>query len=170
MSSGDLRSVFDPRRPWFAAVSRETLRSDAIAGLTNAAIVLPQGVAFAVIAGLPPEYGLFTAMITPVIAAIWGASMIMVSGPTTAISAVMFASLSQLTPPGTPIFIHFALALTILAGLFQLLAGVFRLGGVISFISHSVMVGFTAAAALLIAASQLGGALGIAVESGGGRD
>ncbi|MGR3593357.1 MAG: SulP family inorganic anion transporter [Limimaricola soesokkakensis] len=159
---------FSPRRPWFAQVSRETLRADALAGLTNAAIVLPQGVAFAVIAGLPPEYGLYTAMITPVIAALWGTSMVMVSGPTTAISAVMFAALAELAPPGTPLYIQFALTLTIIAGLFQLLAGVFRLGGLISFISHSVMVGFTAAAALLIGASQLGGALGIEVESGGG--
>lgn len=159
---------FSPRRPWFARVTRETVRDDAVAGLTNAAIVLPQGVAFAVIAGLPPEYGLYTAMITPVIAAIWGTSMIMVSGPTTAISAVMFATLSELAPPGTPLYIQFALTLTIMAGLFQLLAGVFRLGGMISFISHSVMVGFTAAAALLIGASQLGGAFGIDVESGGG--
>ncbi|MDV7142821.1 SulP family inorganic anion transporter [Tropicimonas sp. TH_r6] len=159
---------FSPRRPWFSLVNRETVRADALAGLTNAAIVLPQGVAFAVIAGLPPEYGLYTAMITPVIAAIWGMSMIMVSGPTTAISAVMFATLAELAPPGTPVYIQFALTLTIMAGLFQLLAGVFRLGGLISFISHSVMVGFTAAAALLIGASQLGGALGISVESGGG--
>ncbi|WP_136442645.1 SulP family inorganic anion transporter [Pacificoceanicola onchidii] len=162
------KSLFGMPRPWFAAVTPDTMRADAMAGLTNAAIVLPQGVAFAVIAGLPPEYGLFTAMITPVIAALWGMSMVMVSGPTTAISAVMFASLSQLTPPDTPVYIHFALTLTIMAGLFQLLAGIFRLGGVISFISHSVMVGFTAAAALLIGASQLGGVLGIAVESGGG--
>lgn len=155
-------------RPWFSHVTRETIPADAMAGLTNAAIVLPQGVAFAVIAGLPPEYGLYTAMITPVIAAIWGTSMIMVSGPTTAISAVMFAALAELAPPGTPLYIQFALTLTIMAGLFQLLAGVFRLGGMISFISHSVMVGFTAAAAILIGASQLGGALGIHTESGGG--
>lgn len=163
-----LIQAFSPRRPWFSQVSRETLRADVLAGLTNAAIVLPQGVAFAVIAGLPPEYGLYTAMITPVIAAIWGTSMIMVSGPTTAISAVMFATLAELAPPGTPLYIQFALTLTIIAGLFQLIAGVFRLGGMISFISHSVMVGFTAAAALLIGASQLSGALGIEVESGGG--
>lgn len=168
MSASRVLGAFTLRRPWLAEVTRDTLRADAMAGLTNAAIVLPQGVAFAVIAGLPPEYGLYTAMITPVIAALWGSSMIMVSGPTTAISAVMFAALSQLAPPGTPIYVQFALTLTILAGMFQLLAGVFRLGGLISFISHSVMVGFTAAAALLIGASQLAGALGLTVDSGGG--
>ncbi|WP_241479103.1 SulP family inorganic anion transporter [Leisingera sp. ANG-M1] len=142
--------------------------SDAVAGFTNAAIVLPQGVAFAVIAGLPPQYGLFTAMITPVIAAIWGSSMIMVSGPTTAISAVLLATLSGAFPPGTPEYISAALVLTIMVGMFQICAGLMRLGVVISFISHSVMVGFTAAAALLIGTSQIGNMLGIQIAGGAG--
>ena len=155
-------------RPWFTAVNRSTVLGDALAGLTNAAIVLPQGVAFAVIAGMPPEYGLFTAMITPIVAAIWGSSMIMVSGPTTAISAIVFATLSELAAPGTPVFVNLALTVTVVAGMFQLAAGFLKLGGLVTFVSHSVMVGFTAAAALLIAASQLGGVLGIDVEPGGG--
>ncbi|SNT76235.1 SulP family inorganic anion transporter [Paracoccus seriniphilus] len=164
---GVLKYVALPRE-WFAAVNPISLRADMLAALTGAAIALPQGVAFAVIAGLPPEYGLYTAMLTPIIAAMWGASMVMVSGPATAISAVLFASLSQLAPPGTPLYIQLALTMTIVAGLAQLLAGVCRLGGLIAFISHSVMVGFTAAAALLIGASQLGDAFGLAVEGGGG--
>ncbi len=123
--------------------------------------------AFAIVAGLPPEYGLFTAIITPVIAAIWGSSMVMISGPTTRISAVLFATLSSLAPPGTPDYINLALTLTIVANLFQITAGLLRLGALISFISHSVMVGFTAAA-LLIAVLQLGPALGVAPERGGG--
>lgn len=158
---------FSPRRPWFASVNRDSLRADAVAGFTNAAIVLPQGVAFAIIAGLPPEYGLFTAMIPPIIAAYFGSSTVMVSGPTTAISAVLFATLSELAPPGTPAYIEMALVVTIMVGLMQLVAGLARLGAVISFVSHSVIVGFTAAAALLIGASQLAPALGIEVERGG---
>jgi sulfate permease, SulP family len=71
----------NPVRPWFSKVSHSSLRDDAMAGLTNAAIVLPQGVAFAIIAGLPPEYGLYTAMIPPIIAALYGSSMVMVSVP-----------------------------------------------------------------------------------------
>ncbi|SEU07722.1 SulP family inorganic anion transporter [Paracoccus homiensis] len=168
MTNGGILKYLLLPRAWFAAVTPVSLRADTLAALTGAAIALPQGVAFAVIAGLPPEYGLYTAMLTPVIAAMWGASMVMVSGPATAISAVLFASLSQLAPAGTPIYIQLALIMTILAGLFQLLAGVCRLGGLISFISHSVMVGFTAAAALLIAASQLGDAIGVTIEGGGG--
>ena len=152
---------------WMKLVNSDTLKADAFAGFTNAAIVLPQGVAFATIAGLPPEYGLYTAMITAVVAAIFGSSMIMVSGPTTAISAVLFTTLSDMALPGTDEYIQMALVLTIMVGLFQLIAGIARLGGLVSFVSHSVMTAFTAAAALLIAVSQLAGALGIHVERGG---
>jgi sulfate permease, SulP family len=129
---------------------------------------VPQGVAFAIIAGLPPEYGLYTAMVTAVIAAWWGSSFVMVSGPTTAISAVVFTTLSAAAIPGTPPYVALALALTIVVGCIQLAAGLARLGGLIAFISHSVIVGFTAAAALLIASSQLAGALGLEVARGGG--
>ncbi|MFA3919437.1 SulP family inorganic anion transporter [Ruegeria hyattellae] len=162
-----VRRMFTLNRPWFATVGRDTMRDDAMAGLTNAAIVLPQGVAFAVIAGLPPQYGLFTAMITPIIAAIWGSSVVMVSGPTTAISAVLFATLTEITPAGTPAYVELALGMTIIVGLMQLAAGIAQIGALISFISHSVIIGFTAAAALLIAVSQLADVLGLTVDPGG---
>lgn len=156
-----------PLRPWMARVDAASLRADALAGLTGATIVLPQGVAFAIIAGLPPEYGLFTAMIVTVAAAIWGSSMVMVSGPTTAISAVIFASLVPFAAPGTADYIALALTLTLMVGLMQLAAGLGGLGELIAFISHSVIVGFTAAAALLIFVSQLAPALGVGSASGG---
>nr|WP_284438324.1 SulP family inorganic anion transporter [Thalassococcus arenae] len=76
-------------------------KADALAGSTGAAIMLPQGVALGIIAGLPPEYGLSTAIIVTVVAALWGSSRVMVSGPTTAISAVLFASLSGLAVTGS---------------------------------------------------------------------
>lgn len=158
---------FSPIRPWFKQVRPRSLSADVLAGLTNAAIVLPQGVAFAIIAGLPPEYGLYTAMLTAAFAGLWGSSMIMVSGPTTAISAVLFATLVPFAAPGSEAFVMLALTLTVMIGLLQIGAGVARLGGLISFISHSVIVGFTAAAALLIAASQLGPSLGIETARGG---
>ncbi|WP_417601482.1 SulP family inorganic anion transporter [Pararhodobacter oceanensis] len=157
-----------PLRPWFRDVSADSLRDDALAGLTNAAIVLPQGVAFAIIAGLPPEYGLFTAIVVCAVAAVWGASMVMVSGPTTAISAVVFTTLSQFAPAGTEEFVALALVLTLMVGALQLLAGLAGMGGLIAFVSHSVVIGFTAAAALLIATSQLSGALGLTIAGGGG--
>src|SRR5210317_720292 len=81
---------------WWNFIGWDTLRADFLAGLTGAVIVLPQGVAFAMIAGLPPEYGLYTAIVTPVVAALFGSSLHLISGPTTAISIVVFSSISPL--------------------------------------------------------------------------
>jgi len=156
-----------PARLWLHKVNANSLRADAFAGFTNAALVLPQGVAFATIAGLPPEYGLYTAMVTAVVAAIFGSSMVMISGPTTAISAVLFATLSDIASPGTEQYIQLALLMTIMVGIFQVAGGIGRLGGLVSFVSHSVLTAFTAAAALLIAVSQLAGLLEVNVERGG---
>ncbi len=142
-------------------ISRRTLRSDLMAGLTGAIIVLPQGVAFAMIAGLPPEYGLYTAIVPAVIAAIFGSSFHLVSGPTTAISIVLFTTVSPLAQAGSPAYIEMVLAVTFLAGLFQFSLGAARLGALANFVSHSVVVGFTAGAALLIGTSQLSNFLGI---------
>jgi len=152
---------------WRTSITRETIRADLIAGLTNASIVLPQGVAFATIAGLPPIYGLYTAMVTPVVAALFGSSMVMVSGPTTAISAVVFSTLAGLSVPGSVEFIQLALLLTLMVGVIQFLLGFAGLGRLVAFVSHSVMLGFTAAAAVLIGASQIAPAMGVAIERGG---
>lgn len=146
---------------WLGRVDLATLRADALAGLTGATIVLPQAVAFAAIAGLPPEYGFYTAMITPVVAAFFGSSWHAVSGPTTAISALVFGALAGLYEPGSAPFIRAAIELALLVGVFQLLFGLVRLGALVDFVSHSVMVGFTAGAAFLIALSQLPAALGV---------
>lgn len=146
---------------WLTAVSSKSASADAWSGLTGAAIVLPQAVAFAAIAGLPPEYGLYTAMVPPVIAAVFGSCMVMVSGPTTAISAVVFSALAGVAEPGSPEFVQRAILLALLVGVIQLLLALVRAGRLAGFVSHSVMVGFTAAAALLIAVSQLGPALGL---------
>lgn len=146
---------------WRHMVTSETLRADALAALTGATIVLPQGVAFAAIAGLPPEYGFYSAMITPIIAALFGSSWHVVSGPTTAISALVFGALSGSFVPGTPAFIQAAITLTLLVGIFQLALGLARLGALVDFVSHSVMTGFMAGAATLVALSQVDNALGL---------
>ncbi|NVJ93154.1 MAG: SulP family inorganic anion transporter [Methylocystaceae bacterium] len=161
-----LRS-FLPFLYWIPKVTTKTIQSDLIAAFTNAAIALPQSVAFAAIAGLPPEYGLFTAMVPSVFAAFFGSSMVMISGPTTAISAVIFSALSGRYEIGSPAFIEATLTLTFIVGLIQLFFGIAKLGKLATFVSHSVMVGFTAAAAILIAMSQLSGALGVQVKGGG---
>jgi SulP family sulfate permease len=146
---------------WRRRVSRETLRVDLLAGLTGAVVVLPQGVAFATIAGLPPQYGLYAGMIPAIIAALFGSSWHLVSGPTTAASIVLFSVLSARAIPGSAEYIQLALTLTLMVGAIQLALGTLRLGALVNFISHSVIVGFTAGAALLIAASQLGHFLGL---------
>ena len=155
-----------PFLQWRHRVDRKTTRADVIAGLTGAFIVLPQGVAFATIAGMPPEYGLYAAMLPAIIAALFGSSWHLVSGPTTAISIAVFAAISPLAAPESPEFISMVLTLTFLTGLFQLILGLARMGVLVNFISHTVIIGFTAGAALLIAASQVKNFFGIAIERG----
>lgn len=155
-----------PFLKWFKFVNKETLKADLVAGLTGAVIVLPQGVAFATIAGLPPEYGLYTAMVTPIIAALFGSSYHLVSGPTTAISIVVLTAVSNFAQPGTPEFISMALTLTFLAGAWQLGFGLARLGVLVNFVSHTVVIGFTAGAAILIASSQMKNILGVDIPQG----
>ncbi|MCZ7600951.1 MAG: SulP family inorganic anion transporter [Gammaproteobacteria bacterium] len=148
-------SALFPFLAWTRFVSRQSVKDDFLAGLTGAVIVLPEGVAFAAIAGLPPEYGLYTAMVTPMVAALFGSSYHLVSGPTTAISIVVFAAISRYAEPGTPEFVSLALTLTFLAGVYQLAFGLARLGALVNFVSHTVVIGFTAGAAILIATSQM---------------
>lgn len=146
---------------WIRETNSTTIKADFMAGLTGAIIVLPQGIAFATIAGLPPEYGLYTAIVVPILAAIFGSSHHLVSGPTTAISIIVFATINNFAAPGTPEFIGMALVVTFLAGIYQFLFGLFRLGSLINFVSHSVITGFTAGSAILVITSQLKTVTGI---------
>lgn len=157
---------FTPFLRWWPMVNRQTLRGDFAAGLTGAIIVLPQGVAFAAIAGMPPEYGLYAGMIPAIIAALFGSSWHLVSGPTTAASLVLLSSLSAFAEPGSVDYVRLALTLTLMVGLIQLIMGLARLGALVNFISHSVVIGFTAGAALLIASNQLKNFFGLEVPRG----
>ena len=160
-----LVSIF-PFLVWFKLISKESLKADFLAGLTGAVIVLPQGIAFATIAGLPPEYGLYTAMVTPIIAALFGSSRHLVSGPTTAISIVVFSAVSNHATPGSDEFVAMALTLTFLAGIYQFAFGLARLGALVNFVSHTVVIGFTAGAAILIATSQMKHITAITIPKG----
>ena len=151
---------------WSGFIGWDTLKADMLAGLTGAVIVLPQGVAFAMIAGLPPEYGLYTAIITPIVAGLFGSSLHLISGPTTAISIVIFSTISSMADPGTELYLQKVLTLTFLAGIYQLAFGLARLGTLVNFVSHSVVVGFTSGAAILIATSQLKHVLGLSLSNG----
>ncbi len=158
--------TFFPFLSWLKLITKDSLKADFFAGLTGAVIVLPQGVAFATIAGLPPEYGLYTAMITPIIAALFGSSFHLVSGPTTAISIVIFATVSKHAEAGSPEFISLVLTMTFLAGVYQLAFGLARFGTLVNFVSHTVVIGFTAGAAVLIATSQMKHITGIEMPKG----
>ncbi|HLS56274.1 MAG TPA: SulP family inorganic anion transporter, partial [Zeimonas sp.] len=151
---------------WWPRVDRYSVRADLAAGLVGALMVLPQGLAFATLAGLPPAYGLYCAMVPTIVAALYGSSMHTVSGPTNALSLMTFAALAPLAVPGSGDYVQMAAALAILAGLFMLALGALRLGLLVNFISQPVIVGFTAGAGVLILVSQLGPLTGIDVPAG----
>lgn len=146
---------------WLPQQNARSLRADVLAGLTGAVLVVPQGVAYALLAGLPPEYGLYTAIIPTILAALFGSSRQMVSGPTAALSIALFTTLQPFAEAGTVEYVALVLTLTFLTGLFQLLLGLARLGVLVNLVSHSVVTGFTTGAAFIIATSQLPYALGL---------
>ncbi|MHB1249206.1 MAG: SulP family inorganic anion transporter [Polaromonas sp.] len=151
---------------WVRQVSPATLRADAMAGLLGAVLVLPQGIAFATLAGLPPEYGLYTAVIPGIIAALFGSSWHVMSGPTNTNSLALFAMLSPLALAFSPLYIQLALAVTVMVGVMQWLIGALRLGVLANFISPAVLFGFTSGAAILIAVYALPDLLGLAAAPG----
>jgi SulP family sulfate permease len=142
------------------------LRADLLAGLTGAVVVLPQGVAFATLAGMPPQYGLYAAMVPCIVAALFGSSRLMVTGPANAISLTTMALMAPLAVVGSDRYVELVLTLTFLVGALQLLLGLARAGSIVDKVPHSVVVGFTAGAAVLIANSQLGPILGLALPRG----
>ena len=160
-----LKQLF-PFLDWLPGVDRRSLRADLLAGLTGALVVLPQGVAFAAIAGMPPEYGLYTAMVPVIISALYGSSWHMVSGPSTAASIVLFTALSTLALPGSDDYVRLALTLTFMIGAIELAMGLARLGALANFVSQAVVVGFTAGAAIQIALNQLKNFFGVEIPRG----
>jgi SulP family sulfate permease len=150
-----------PFLSWRHRVTAATLRADLLAGLLGALIVLPQGVAYATLAGLPPQYGLYGAMLPAVVGALWGSSWHLVSGPTNATSLMVSASLSALALPFSPEYLRLALALGLMIGLIKLALGFARLGALVNFVSTTVVIGFTAGAGLLIMAAQLSNFFGL---------
>ena len=140
---------------------RTDVRADALAGLTVAVMGVPQAMAYALIAGLPPVWGLYTAMVTCTVSALFGSSNHLVTGPTNAICMVILSLTAHLPERYGVSLLEIVLLLTILTGAIQLTFGLLRLGGIIRYVSHSVVIGFTAGAGILIAANQLKNILGI---------
>ena len=151
----------------FRTYDRADLRPDLIAGLTVGVILLPQAIAFALLAGLPPQMGLYTAIVGGAVAALWGSSDQLHSGPTNTISLLLLSTLVLFATPGSPEFIVAAGLVAVMVGIFQLALGLFRLGFIVNFVSHSVIVGFSTGAGFLIAIRQLDPLLGLQVEGDG---
>ncbi|MFO1270541.1 MAG: SulP family inorganic anion transporter [Rubrivivax sp.] len=137
--------------PWVEETNRKTLRADAMAGLLGAVLTLPQGIAFAALAGLPPAWGVYASIVPCIVAALAGSSRHALSGPTNAVSLALAAMLAPLAASGSPEYLQLALVATFGVGLIQTAIALLRLGQVANFISPSVMLGFTSGAAVLIA-------------------
>jgi len=141
-----------------------TARADVIAGLTVALVLIPQSMAYAQLAGLPAYYGLYAAFLPPMVASLFGSSFQLATGPVAVVSLMTATALEPLATAGSEDFIAYAIILALLVGIFQFLLGVFRLGLVVNFLSHPVVNGFTNAAALIIASSQLSKIFGVYVD------
>jgi SulP family sulfate permease len=159
-----LAKVF-PFMNWFRNYDMTSLRFDALSGLTVALVLIPQSMAYAQLAGLPAYYGLYASFLPPMIAALFGSSRQLATGPVAVVSLMTAASLAPLATAGSPGYIAYAILLALMVGIFQLVLGVLRLGLVVNFLSHPVVNGFTNAAALIIASSQLSKMFGVYVDT-----
>lgn len=156
-----------PFLPWLREYDKEKFKADVLAGITVALVLIPQSMAYAQLAGLPAYYGLYASFLPPMVAALFGSSRQLATGPVAVVSLVTAASLESIATAGSEQFIAYAIMLALIVGLFQFSLGVFRLGLVVNLLSHPVVSGFTNAAAIIIATSQLSKILGVEVDKAG---
>ena len=154
-----------PFLQWLPGYNFGFFRQDLLAGLTVALVLIPQSMAYAQLAGLPSYYGLYAAFLPPMVAALFGSSRQLATGPVAVVSLMTAASLAPLASGGSEGYIAYAMLLSLLVGIFQFLLGVLRLGLVVNFLSHPVVNGFTNAAAIIIATSQLSKMFGVNVDT-----
>ena len=160
-----LVNLFLPFMAWLPELTdKSVLRSDIIAGITVALVLIPQSMAYAALAGLPPYYGLYAAFLPPIVAALLGSSRQLATGPVAVVSLLTASALEPLATAGSESYIIYAILLALMVGVFQLSLGLLRLGVMVNFLSHPVVMGFTNAAAIIIATSQLPKIFGIVVE------
>lgn len=152
---------------WLRHYNTRHLRADILAGLTVAVVSLPQSMAYALIAGLPVQYGLYASIVPTIVGSLWGSSAHLITGPATAVSLVVFSTLSEVAPPGSSLYLELAFFLALMMGGIQIAMGIARLGNLLNFVSHSVLLGFTAGAAVMIVFQQMPALLGIHLERGG---
>ncbi|WP_198266230.1 SulP family inorganic anion transporter [sulfur-oxidizing endosymbiont of Gigantopelta aegis] len=148
---------------WFP-MTGNTVKTDIIAGITVALVLIPQSMAYASLAGLPAYFGLYAAFLPVMIAALWGSSSQLGTGPVAVVSLLTASAITPLAVVGSPEFVSLAIMLAFLVGVFQFMLGVFKLGVIVNFLSHPVIVGFTNAAAIIIALSQVNKIFGVEKE------
>ena len=156
----NLRERLFPFLRWLP-LQRQAVRADLVAGATVAMVLIPQSMAYAQIAGLPAYYGLYAAFLPVIIGAMWGSSHQLATGPVAMVSLLTGSALTQFATPGSEQFIALAILLALMVGVMELAMGLFRLGAIVNFLSHPVIVGFTNAAAIIIALSQFNKLLGV---------
>ena len=145
---------------------REQFVGDLIAGLVVAVMLVPQAMAYAMLAGLPPQVGLYASIVPLVLYSLFGTSNSLAVGPVAMVSLLVFSGVGDFAAPGSAEFIRLCLTLALMIGVLQIVMAAFRLGFLVNFISHPVLVGFTSAAAIVIGFSQLKHLFGISIESG----
>ena len=155
-----LRERLLPFLRWLP-LQRQMVRADIVAGATVAMVLIPQSMAYAQLAGMPAYYGLYAAFLPVIVGAMWGSSHQLATGPVAMVSLLTGSALAQFAAPGSEQFIALAILLALMVGVMELAMGLFRLGAIVNFLSHPVIVGFTNAAAIIIALSQFNKLLGV---------
>ncbi len=156
---------FFPFMGWIKELKNPAvLKADLIAGITVALVLIPQSMAYAQLAGLPPHYGLYASFLPGMVAAIFGSSRQLATGPVAVVSLLTASALEPIAASGSDAYLAYAIILALFVGVFQLLLGLLRLGVLVNFLSHPVVVGFTNAAAIIIATSQISKIFGVTVE------
>ncbi|MGF1643989.1 MAG: SulP family inorganic anion transporter, partial [Thiotrichales bacterium] len=160
MSTSSLLFRWFPFLTWFP-VNSLVLRGDLIAGVTGALVLVPKAMAYAQLSGLPVYFGLYVALVPAILGALWGSSRQLATGPVAIVSLMTAAAITPFAVPFSEEFIGLALLLALMVGVIQLGLGVFKLGVIVNFVSHPVILGFMNAAAIIIALSQVDMLLGI---------
>lgn len=155
---------FFPFWAWLQDYRGETFKADLLAGATVALVLIPQSMAYAQLAGLPANYGLYAAFLPPLVAALFGSSHQLATGPVAVVSLMSAAALEPLATSGSAEFITYSITLSLVVGIFQFSLGILRLGMVVNFLSHPVINGFTNGAAIIIASSQFSKFFGVTVD------
>lgn len=161
----DRKSRLFPWLCWIGELKKpEVLKADLIAGITVALVLVPQSMAYAQLAGLPVYYGLYASFLPGIIAALFGSSRQLATGPVAVVSLITASALEPIAGASPDLYVAYAIMLAFMVGIFQMTLGLLHLGVLVNFLSHPVVIGFTNAAAIIIGTSQLGKLFGVSVE------